>query len=180
MDSSKIDRREAIKRSAALLGFTVSTPLLTALLKGCNTSSDETWKPSVLSADQLQAAADLAEVIFPRTETPGAKDAKVERFIDSLADGYFSPDEKEFMLRGLDNLVDENFTGKSFEEQNEFVKNWIEQSEEESFFRFFKQFASLGFFSSEPGATQVLQYQAIPGYYSGCEPLDATGGRTWA
>ena len=180
MEQTKIDRREAIKRSVALLGFTASAPLLTALLKGCSTSSDELWNPSVLTDRQLQAAADLAEVIFPRTNTPGAKDAKVERFIDSLADGYFSPDEKEFMLRGLDSLLDSNFTGMNFEKQNEFVKEWIQQAEGESFFRFFKQFASLGFFSSEPGATQVLQYQAIPGYYSGCEPLDAVGGRTWA
>ncbi len=179
MDSSKIDRREAIKRSAALLGFTGSAPLLTALLKGCSNISDESWKPKVLTSDQLQAAADLAEVIFPRTETPGAKDAKVERFIDSLADGYFSPEEKEYMLHGLNSLVSDNFTGMSFEKQNEFVKEWIQQPNGESFFRFFKQFASLGFFSSEPGATQVLNYIPIPGYYSGCQPLDAVGGRTW-
>ncbi|TVR15717.1 MAG: gluconate 2-dehydrogenase subunit 3 family protein [Balneolaceae bacterium] len=179
MEAESINRREAIKRSAALLGFTVSTPLLTALLNGCSSLYDETWKPSSLSVDQLQAAEDLAEVIFPRTETPGAKDAKVERFIDILVDGYFSSEEKEFMLSGLDGLADDNFTGMSFEEQNEFVKKWIHQPEGEIFFRFFKQFASLGFFSSEPGATQVLNYQPIPGYYSGCEALDAVGGRTW-
>jgi hypothetical protein len=37
----------------------------------------------------------------------------------------------------------------------------------------------LGFFTSEPGATQVLQYEAVPGAYKGCVPLSEVG-RTWA
>jgi hypothetical protein len=39
----------------------------------------------------------------------------------------------------------------------------------------------LGYFSSEPGATQVLQYEAVPGKYNGCIPLNEAGnGKTWA
>ena len=42
-----------------------------------------------------------------------------------------------------------------------------------------KELTLLGFFTSEPGATQVLQYEAVPGAYHGCVPL-AEVGRTWA
>ena len=180
MKPEKIDRREALKRTAAILGFTLSGSLVSAVMSGCSADTSSFWKPSALSPGQLQTAADLAEVILPRTSTPGAKDAKVERFIDSLADGYLSPEEKEGLLNGLNQLISQNFTGKSFEEQNRFVEEMIHTSEGAEFFRYFKQVAMLGFFTSETGATQVLQYQAIPGYYSGCEPLDAVGGRTWA
>lgn len=44
-----------------------------------------------------------------------------------------------------------------------------------------KELALLGFFTSKPGATQVLQYVAIPGAYHGCLPVNQAGnGRRWA
>jgi len=44
-----------------------------------------------------------------------------------------------------------------------------------------KELTLLGFFTSEPGATQVLQYVAVPGAYKGCVPLaEAGNGKTWA
>lgn len=44
-----------------------------------------------------------------------------------------------------------------------------------------KELALLGFFTSEPGATQVLQYVAIPGAYHGCVPVNQAGnGKRWA
>ena len=44
-----------------------------------------------------------------------------------------------------------------------------------------KELALLGFFTSRPGATQVLQYAAIPGTYHGCLPVNQAGnGKRWA
>jgi hypothetical protein len=42
-----------------------------------------------------------------------------------------------------------------------------------------KELTVVGFFTSEPGATQVLQYVAVPGAYKGCLPLSEVG-KTWA
>ncbi|MDB6013416.1 MAG: gluconate 2-dehydrogenase subunit 3 family protein, partial [Gammaproteobacteria bacterium] len=44
-----------------------------------------------------------------------------------------------------------------------------------------KELTLLGFFTSQVGATQVLQYVAVPGSYHGCIPVDQAGnGKTWA
>jgi hypothetical protein len=44
-----------------------------------------------------------------------------------------------------------------------------------------RELTLLGYFTSEAGATKVLQYQAVPGSYKGCVPLSEAGeGRTWA
>jgi hypothetical protein len=44
-----------------------------------------------------------------------------------------------------------------------------------------KKLAMLGFFMSEPGCTQVLQYVAVPGGYQADVPLSKAGnGRAWA
>ncbi|MET0718044.1 MAG: gluconate 2-dehydrogenase subunit 3 family protein, partial [Pseudoxanthomonas sp.] len=44
-----------------------------------------------------------------------------------------------------------------------------------------KELTMLGYFTSEPGATQVLQYRPVPGAYHACIPLARAGnGKTWA
>lgn len=40
------------------------------------------WKPLLFTADQAEAVAALCEAIIPKTETPGARDAKAHQFID--------------------------------------------------------------------------------------------------
>jgi hypothetical protein len=44
-----------------------------------------------------------------------------------------------------------------------------------------KELTLLGFFTSQVGATQVLQYDPVPGAFHGCVPLaEAGNGKTWA
>jgi hypothetical protein len=44
-----------------------------------------------------------------------------------------------------------------------------------------KELTLLGYFTSEPGATRVLQYRPVPGAYHACVPLKQAGkGKTWA
>jgi len=44
-----------------------------------------------------------------------------------------------------------------------------------------KELTLLGFFSSQAGATQVLQYEAVPGGFQACIPIAQAGnGKQWA
>lgn len=47
------------------------------------------------------------------------------------------------------------------------------------FFRMLKEMTISGFFLSEVGATEVLQYEHVPGMYDGCMPLSEVG-KAWA
>jgi hypothetical protein len=84
----------------------------------------------------------------------------------------------------------ENFTTTtsymdlSAEEQTKVVteahaKAIEEKPEERPFVMMMKELTMLGYFTSQPGATEVLRYEAVPGYYNGCMPLEEVG-RTWA
>lgn len=177
----KINRREAIKRTAAIMGCTLSGSLISAVLSGCsNTQSSGDWTPSALTQNQLQTAADLAEVILPATETPGAKDANVERFIDQLVHEFYPPAERDLIIHSLEELGQSDFSNLNFDEQTEFISQFIEKEESRDFFLLFKQTTLMGFYTSEIGTTQVLQYDPIPGEYLGCEPLEELGSKTWA
>lgn len=58
------------------------------------------WKPQALSAEQNETVIALSELILPRTDTPGAKDVLVNRFVDTVLLDADPPDAARF-FRGL-------------------------------------------------------------------------------
>ena len=58
------------------------------------------WKAQILNPHQLRTVGVLSELIIPKTDTPGAMDVHVDRFIDAvLADA--TPAERDQFLQGL-------------------------------------------------------------------------------
>ena len=60
----------------------------------------EAWTPKLLDAHQDELVTTLSELIIPQTDTPGAKAALVNRFIDAVLDDADDIDRDNF-LRGL-------------------------------------------------------------------------------
>jgi len=191
-----MDRREAIQKTAMMLGYAISAPALMGILNGCKTTPDLAFKPVFLSEDMARVIAEVAEIIIPKTDTPGAKDVGVPGFIDlMLKDCYTKEDQDRFVKGATDFDADAKATyGDSFvycnaEKQKELVYKYHNEAvaamksdsppKDRPFILVAKELTMLGFFTSEPGATQVLQYQAVPGSYKGCVPLSEVG-RTWA
>ena len=50
---------------------------------------------------------------------------------------------------------------------------------DDGFYRDMKRTISTAYYMSEPGATQELAYEAVPGEWKGCVPL-ADYPKTWA
>jgi hypothetical protein len=63
------------------------------------------WSPSVLTPHQNDAVVALTELIIPATDTPGAKAALVNRFVDHVLSTAGATDRSEF-IRGLTWLDD--------------------------------------------------------------------------
>lgn len=197
-------RREAIQRAGLVLGYTISAPLVTAVLNGCKAKPDITFVPKFLNEDQARLVSALAETILPRTTTPGATDAGVPGFIDDVVATVYDAGQQKNFTDGLAALaatskseIGTDFIDATAEEQLEFVKaqnsqalSGTDASESEGwwaagggktkpFFLELKELTILGFFTSEAGATQVLQYKQVPGPFKGCVPLSAVG-KAWA
>ena len=86
-----MQRREFFKVSAAL--FTIPTAWAEQAAK-------PDWRPSILDEHQNETVIVLTDLIIPATDTPGAKAARVNRYIDLLLrDGDREPREK--FLAGL-------------------------------------------------------------------------------
>lgn len=195
-----MQRRDAIKRTALLLGYAMSASSIAAILNGCKADPKvaemglDAWTPKILSKENGQLIAQLAECIIPETEIPGAISAGVHSFIDeALASNYTSEDRQAFEA-GLKDFTEQFKTAKgtSFLEASDadkiafltdYEKAAVEQAKVKdaprSFWYMAKELTLGGYFTSEAGMKQALKFDPIPGEYLPCIPLDEVGG-TWA
>ena len=192
-----IDRREALRKTAMMMGAAISASAFAGLMQGCKTTPELTYVPQFFSEDQGRIVMEVAEIIIPKTDTPGAKDVGVPGFIDTMLKDCYKKEDQDRFLAGLTAFDEEakKAYGDIFiyckpEQQVELVKKTHDAAIAEAkenreakrpFILMTKELTLLGFFTSEPGATQVLQYEAVPGSYKGCLPLSEAGnGKTWA
>jgi hypothetical protein len=198
-----INRRDALARVALLMGGTLTAPTILAFLEGCKSSNEiANAAEFTLSTDELNLVSEIAEVIIPKTSTPGAKDAKVGEFVQlMLKDCYYTKDQQSFM-DGLSKLEDKDFMEASADERIALLTAAEQESMDElarigderkkanesgkgfeepgvPFFRLMKELTLLGYFTSEQGAQQALTYVPVPGRYDGCIELEP-GQHAWA
>jgi hypothetical protein len=198
-----IDRREAIRRVALLMGGAVSAPAILGLLAGYSAepATEAEWKPSFLTQAQVALVAEVAEIMIPRTDTPGAKDVGIPAFIDKMLKDVYPKDDQVRFAAGLADFEAQakREHGRAFLElepalRAALVKQVHDPAVEvdrasnlsidergRPFILTMKELTMLGYFTSEPGATQVLPYRPVPGAYHACVPLSQAGkGKTWA
>lgn len=186
-----MERREAIKRTAAIMGGVIFAPSILGVLSGCTATGDP-WSPVLLNPGQSKLTKALSETIIPETDTAGAIEVGVPGFIEKMVKEVYTEELRMGFLEGLDSFDSEclNATGKVFADLSSGEKleyayemNRIAISDQTAgmphFFLQFKELTMVGYFTSEVGATQVLRYEPVPGYFDGCIPFEEVG-RTWA
>ena len=99
-----INRRELLERVAYLIGGAISAPAALGVLQGCTPSSTSGSKPVFLTEPQLETVAAIAEIMIPRTDTPGAKDVGVPAFIDSMLKATYQDTDRERFVSGLNDF----------------------------------------------------------------------------
>lgn len=188
-------RREAIKKTAILMGGLLSTPTL-SVLKGYDAdtrSSGKIGSGKKFTKKEEKTVSRIADLIIPPTDTPGAEEAKVPEFIMMMIrDAYPDESQKKFH-KGLANFnswcqkrYNESFLEMSESKQetavaelDKRVLGGHDNNEDLSFYRMFKELTLLGFFTSKPGVTETQRYAQIPGRYEGCEVYE-DGDQAWA
>ncbi|CAH0141961.1 gluconate 2-dehydrogenase subunit 3 family protein [Stenotrophomonas lactitubi] len=177
-----MDRRELLKMIVAATGAAMVG--LPALVHGQAPAAGT--KPHFSDAD-VGTLDEIAETILPRTKTPGAKDAGAGAFMATfVSDCYTARQQATFRagLADIDKRAGGRFVSLAPQARTELLrtldaearKHAVEVTEtgtaEEGeamphYFTMIKQLAIFGFFTSKVGATEVLQYVAVPGRYDG-------------
>jgi gluconate 2-dehydrogenase gamma chain len=141
------------------------------------------WSPSVLTPRQNEAVVALTELIIPATDTPGAKAALVNRFVDHVLSTADASQRSEF-IRGLawsdDRCrarVGKDVAGASAAELTAVLTPLAaegaaaaEDAPGVAFFRAIKSMTITGYYTTEIGLRQELgdDGRMMLGAFEGC------------
>lgn len=194
-----MDRREALKKTALFMGTALSPSLVTGILNGCKPKPGISWEPSYFSKEQATLISRLVDIIIPKTDTPGAVDLGIPNFIEQMVKDVYNEEDNARFMTGLTNFGTDAATsfGQPFiesEDQDQInlvtsihtdaITELKQRDEDDDYERPFilmlKELTLVGFFTTQVGAEEILQYQAVPGSYQPCISLEEAGGKTWA
>jgi hypothetical protein len=143
---------------------------------------------------------DLAEIIIPATDTPGAREAGAVEYMIQILSECTDTKTLNHFVEGLQDL--EAYTlkkfGRDFTDCNEIQKEAVltrfsqksgsgfslfdkikNKFTGRSFFETLKSYTVQGYCISEKGASLGMRYIAVPGKYLACIPLEPNQ-KAWA
>jgi Gluconate 2-dehydrogenase subunit 3 len=191
-----MQRRDALKFLAAGLLAPAAAPEVFAFFQEAHPASGYALR--TLNPHQNALVVLMSEIIIPETDTPGAKGARVNEFIDVILTEWATDEDRSHFLDGLagvDKQSNELF-GKDFAEASAAQQLTLMQAMDEavaiagsgparhgntvperdtqlrgSFFRVFKSISLHGYYTSEIGFSRELGLVIIPGAQHGCVPV---------
>lgn len=188
LDEALLSRREAIKRTALLLGLALTPAWLDGIARAQTQVASGAKAPKNLPAAQYATLAAVADRIIPKTDTPGASEVGVPAFVDTMAGDYMTKEEKALLSAGL--LAVEKRALASYKkpfpqltaaQQDEVLKAMATSKapDDTTAFRQLRDLTVTGYFTSEQVGRHVTNFEPIPGRFEACVPLSETGNRSW-
>jgi hypothetical protein len=191
-------RRQALR----LLASAATLPLLSreafSLFQAVHEQIPEQPVLKTLNPQQNATVTTIAELIIPQTDTPGAKAARVNEFIDLILTEWYDEEEKSTFMSGLADIDSRtrDLYGKDFvncveKQQVEILQaldDEVAAREEntrrrrthppqKNFFFMMKQLTLVGYYTSQVGFEQELHSEIIPARHAACVPLEAEAAK---
>ena len=188
-----MDRREVLRLLATGSLLQLAPTNLFAVLREARTLIQSQTSPRTLNAHQFATVKGMAEMIIPRTDTPGASDVGAAEFIDLILTEWYEEAERTRFLSGLaevdsrsQTLFEKGFVDCSSLQQSDILtalgETMVEQAGEHTrplrrrgasapaanFYPMLRQLTLTAYYTSEAGATGELHFEMIPGSYQGC------------
>jgi hypothetical protein len=98
-----MNRREAVRNVAFLMGGALSATTIGVFLEGCNSPTTKA-KGSLFTEDQQKLITEVADIIIPTTSSPGAKAAGVGPFIAMMIKDCYPDEAQQAFVKGLEDL----------------------------------------------------------------------------
>jgi hypothetical protein len=197
-----MQRRDVLRLLAVGATIPVLPPTLLAHLREAQDKvSAGDYKLRTLNPTQNAQVVLMTDLIIPETDTPGAKAAKVNEFIDVVLTDWAHDDERQAFLKGLADVNQESkdLFGKDLVDASPAQQATLLRSIDDAamakhqgprtvrhgntipserdhqlqgpFWDVFKGITVYGYYTSEIGFSKELGLEIMPGAYHGCAPL---------
>jgi hypothetical protein len=193
-----MERREALKYTALYLGVGLSASSVAAILNGCQVDTSMDWEPSFFTKAEIDFLSEVAETMLPRTSTPGANDALVHRWLDTVRPLRYTEEDNRAFRTNLKSFMKDARSSLGVDivhASSEAKLDWLKEVDrqayevlksypemegrERPFYLTLKEQILAGYFNAEIVAKEFFAFDPIPGGYEGCIPY-ADIGRAWA
>ena len=197
-----MNRREALRLLMAGATLPLVPHSVWAAMREARALVGEPEGPRTLNPHQYATVKTMAELIVPKTETPGAADAGAAEFIDLILTEWYVDDERAKFLDGLSDidrrtqsLFSRDFVDASSAQQTAILKVLGEELSElptnrdhsprnrgsspqasDNFYLMLRRLTMIAYYTSEAGATQELKFEMIPDHFDGCVAVQAPVG----
>ncbi len=190
-----MQRREVLRLLVTGTALQLAPAKLFAVMREARSLVQAHGSPHTLSAHQYETVKVMAEMIIPKTDTPGATDVGTADFIDLVLSEWYDEPERNRFFNGLNEvdlraqkLFGKVFVDCSIEQEADilaalgdkmadaskvFTSSVRSQSlrgysHDSSFYAMFRRLTLTAYYTSEAGATDELHFEMIPGEYHGC------------
>src|SRR6516225_12093680 len=178
-------RREVLRLLATGSLLQLAPANLFAVLSEARGLIQSQTSPRTLNAHQFATVKVMAEMIIPRTDTPGATDVGATEFIDLMLSEWYDEGERGRFLSGLEDVDSrtharfaKDFVDCSSPQQADTLTALGETMTEErkenaprlrgrgampsNFYAMFRYLTLTAYYTSVAGATQELHFEMIP------------------
>lgn len=190
-----MDRRTLLQWMLSTGGLAVTAGLdvtsletLGARIHATGSAQSPRWR--TLTAAQARTVMLAAEQIIPRTSTPGATDANVAAFIDTMLTDWYSEAEARAFVSGLADLdartlqrhrapfassttTQQLAVLESFDADVTTLRRTRAADANAHWFATLKYLTVFGYCTSEPGMRRHLRSHPLPMRYDGNAPVNA-------
>ena len=168
-----LDRRALVRNALLLVGGSLASGVAMPALAATETGR-------FFTSEELLIVAEFAEIIIPRTDTGGAKDAGVPAALDGLMANWASEARKAEFRSLVERIGAAGVVAPGAAPRIDLARRFdAEQMASDPVYRRFKELVLTLYYLSQPGATRELRYEHNPGKW---EPSIEIGPdtRTWA
>ena len=192
-----MNRRDAIRVLATGAVLPLAPGNLLAMLREARAVVGAEAVHRTLNPHQAATVKAMAEMILPRTDTPGANDVGACEFIDLILTEWYDDSERSQFLKGLadvdahaQSLFGKDFVACSSQQQAEILialgekmiaetgvrrnprparGDWESRSSENPY-SMLRRLTLTAYYTSEAGATEELHFEIIPDHFDSCAP----------
>lgn len=202
-----MQRRDVLKMLAGGAVLPVFSSPLAAFFREAQAQTGPAYKLRTLNPHQNATVTLMTDLIIPETDTPGAKAARVNEFIDVILTEWATDEERQHFLDGLadvdkqsNELFGKDFIDTTPKQQVTLLHAMDDEAAQKrafhhpthgntvpemdtqlkgNFYDVFRGITLHGYYTSEIGYTQELRLKIIPGAQHGCEPVGPGLGGGW-
>ncbi|CAG5005600.1 hypothetical protein DYBT9275_03613 [Dyadobacter sp. CECT 9275] len=170
-----MQRRVALKNMALTMGALAS---LSSWASGWNKSGIRGGV--LLAADQSEVLMAVVEGIIPKTDTPGAGELGVHKFVEKMVKDCYDKNVQDNFVSGISKIdtastkaYGKPFAGITQSQKLELLGNLQKSNDadEKAFFGLVKNLTIQGYMNSEYVMTNITHYEMVPARYHGCVPV---------